>query len=78
MYPREKSQMLIVVGFAVGHCYATDIHHLIEIVTTEQKKTEDEKKELLDVLEYAKDFGIQEHFSNSDIQILVSAIKYEI
>ena len=78
MNPREKAQLLIIIGFATARGSDVSIQHLINSLMEKRKKTEAEKDELLKAFEFAKDQGVQTYFSNSDMQILESAIKYEI
>ena len=78
MNNREQAQLLIILGFAAGHGCDFNIQSVIHTLTQKRKKVSAEKEELLRVFDFAKDQGITELFSSSELQILESAIKYEI
>ena len=78
MNPKEQAQFLIILGFIAGHGMDVDIQNIFRTLNAKRKKSDVEKGKLLEIIEYAKDKGIHELFSHADIQMLESAIKFEI
>lgn len=76
--PKEQAQLLIMLGFATGHGMEVDLHSIIRTLNAKRKKSDIEKQKLLEIIAYTKDNGILELFSHADIQMLESAIKFEI
>jgi hypothetical protein len=76
---KEQAQLFILVGFAAARGCDINIQVVLHFLMEKRKKTQSEKETLQMIIAFVKDNGIQElPLSKSDIQMLESAVKFEI
>jgi len=77
----EKTMLIVAAGFAANHsCNSLNIQSAFNALFQKRKKghTKKEKEMLLRIFELAKDKGLYQFFSNSDIEILEYEIKNDL